>query len=253
METEFSFFWRKPCHRHPPCGPGLQHGKCLCVYLWVCFLEEILRTVWPDTFEDINLDDVIDPARSVFRQITELIVVVLLIRYFSRTMSTDLLSRIGWSTFRIKHVLWGFLGGGLLGLSVLAFGLVNSFENYMPVNANPDISPSRAVFFALWAVSGLCLAPLIEELVFRGILYLGFSQSWGDPWAALGVTLLFLSVHLYGSEDVSHMLWTTVLVGAVALLVRVKTDSLFPAMVFHCAYNMFWFIKMLWRFGFLRS
>ncbi len=123
----------------------------------------------------------------------------------------------------------------------------------MPVDANPDISHSTGLYLALWAVSGLCLAPLIEELLYRGILYLGFSNSWGNPWAALGVTLLFLSVYLYGSEDVSHMLWTTVLVGAVALLVRVRTDSLFPAMAFHCAYNMFWFITLLWRFGFLLS
>ncbi len=217
------------------------------------FLDEILRTIWPDTFAGMNLDDVIERATRVFRQITELIVIVLMIRYFSRTMSTDLLNRMGWSAFRFKHVLWGFLGGGLLGLSVLAFGLANSFENYMPVDANSDISPSTGLYLALWAVSGLCLAPLIEELLYRGVLYLGFVHSWGNPWAALVVTLLFSSAHLSSAEDVIHKIWTTALVGALGLLIRVRTDSLFPAMAFHCAYNMFWFITLLWRFGFLRS
>jgi membrane protease YdiL (CAAX protease family) len=149
------------------------------------FLEEILRTVWPNTFESVNLDYVTELATSIVQEITVGIVMVLMIRYFSRAMSMDLWSRMGWSAFRCKHVLWGFLGGGLLGLLVLSFRLAISLENDGPVNTNPDISLTIALFLGFYAFWGLCLVPLTEELLFRGVLYLGFSHSWGNPWALL--------------------------------------------------------------------
>jgi membrane protease YdiL (CAAX protease family) len=75
----------------------------------------------------------------------------------------------------------------------------------------------------------------------------------GEPLGAFGVILLFSSFHLPYVEDVNQKILTTALLGASTLLIRVKTDSLFPAMAFHCAYNMFWLITMSWRFGILPS
>ena len=216
------------------------------------FLDEVVRTVWPSTLEGVNLAGVIQQAPHVLRKITEGTVIVLMIRYFSRAMSMDLLSMMGWSSFRFKEVLWGFFGGGALGLLIFSFQLATSGING-PVSTNPDSSHTSIFFLGLFALATLFWAPLIEELLFRGVLYLGFSQSWGNPWAALGVIFLFSSVHLLNTENIGQRFLSTVLLGALLLFVRVKTDSLFPGMALHSAYNMFWVITIFYRHGILPS
>src|SRR5207237_2338979 len=46
-----------------------------------------------------------------------------------------------------------------------------------------------------WLCAGLLLAPTVEELLFRGVLYGGLRQSLGACWAAVLMTLAFLGLH----------------------------------------------------------
>ena len=54
------------------------------------------------------------------------------------------------------------------------------------------LSTSSLVMFVFF---GAAIAPVIEELVFRGMLYNAWTQAWGWVWGALGSALVFGLFH----------------------------------------------------------
>jgi uncharacterized protein len=78
----------------------------------------------------------------------------------------------------------------------------------------------------------LLLGPVVEELLFRGLILRGFHSRY-PAWAAVLVsTVLFAMLHGHPV----HGLITAVLGLACALAV-LRAGSIWPAVVLHCAYN----------------
>lgn len=89
-----------------------------------------------------------------------------------------------------------------------------------------------------WAFVGVFAAPLVEEFLFRGILFAGFLQRWGTKASAVIVTILFVSLHL---PETFHYFPATIVVTALALatiVLRIRTGSLLPPVLAHTAYNL---------------
>ncbi|HEX7151891.1 MAG TPA: CPBP family intramembrane glutamic endopeptidase [Thermoanaerobaculia bacterium] len=87
------------------------------------------------------------------------------------------------------------------------------------------------------AIAAVLLAPPVEEFLFRGMLFRGFSKSWGNVTAAIVTTVLFVLLHL---ADVWHYWPAIVMIALMALLTltaRLKTGSLVPSWAAHAAYN----------------
>ncbi len=78
----------------------------------------------------------------------------------------------------------------------------------------------------------------MEEFLFRGVLFTGFSRSWGVPAASLIVTLMFALVHIPETMHYWPALAAIALTGASALALRLRTGSLGPAVALHAAYNL---------------
>lgn len=89
-----------------------------------------------------------------------------------------------------------------------------------------------------WALLALLLAPLVEEFVFRGVLYSGLAQTWGVAGAGLFVTLVFVAQHLPEVGGYWPALLSIIALGTAAVLLRIRTQSLFPAMLLHASYNL---------------
>ncbi|MEX2553742.1 MAG: type II CAAX endopeptidase family protein [Actinomycetota bacterium] len=85
----------------------------------------------------------------------------------------------------------------------------------------------------------IVVAPLEEELLFRGVMYTGFVRSTGKWVAAVLVTVLFAAGHYYGYWPATAMV---LVVGAAMLAVRVKTGSLWPAVALHFSYNLLYMV-----------
>jgi membrane protease YdiL (CAAX protease family) len=89
----------------------------------------------------------------------------------------------------------------------------------------------------LWSVMAICFAPPIEEFLFRGVLFQGLATAWGTAVSATTVTVLFSLFHL--PETISY--WPAIIavtiMAVIAMVVRLKTRSLGPAMALHAAYN----------------
>ena len=91
-----------------------------------------------------------------------------------------------------------------------------------------------AVFLGVTAIA---VAPLVEEVVFRGFIYPVVERRWGSVAAVLLTALMFTSLHvtqLWGSWMAVSLI---LLVGLALSLVRALTGALFPAFLLHLAYN----------------
>jgi uncharacterized protein len=80
------------------------------------------------------------------------------------------------------------------------------------------------------------LAPIAEEMLFRGFMFQAMRQ-WGGPWvAAVLVGLLFGAIHAFGGTPAILLLQLAVL-GFLFSLVRWKTDSILPTIGLHAINN----------------
>jgi membrane protease YdiL (CAAX protease family) len=90
-----------------------------------------------------------------------------------------------------------------------------------------------------WALGilSVTLAPLMEELFFRGFLYPVLARDLGLPFAILLTALSFAALH--GAQLMFS--WGPVLViflvGLVLTMVRAKTNSVAAGVLIHMAYN----------------
>jgi hypothetical protein len=91
--------------------------------------------------------------------------------------------------------------------------------------------PDRALPFALNAFVVVVIAPIVEELTFRG---LGFAvlRPFGAAVAVVGTATAFAAVH--GLVDG----FVPLLVFGLAIgFLRLKTESVYPGMIFHSFFN----------------
>jgi membrane protease YdiL (CAAX protease family) len=89
-----------------------------------------------------------------------------------------------------------------------------------------------------WAFLAVVVAPPVEEVVFRGVLYAGLAAKWRSEIAGAITTAVFVALHV--TEIGTYWpAWLTIgLLGALALRARVATGSLLPAIALHATYNL---------------
>lgn len=80
-------------------------------------------------------------------------------------------------------------------------------------------------------------APIVEEMVYRGVLYSGLRKKIGVVASTIIVTLLFGGVHQPQYKGAWASLVGLVVLSFLLTLVRVKTRSLLPSVVIHLVYN----------------
>jgi membrane protease YdiL (CAAX protease family) len=84
----------------------------------------------------------------------------------------------------------------------------------------------------LFMVAICVVAPLCEELVFRGVLYRGMRDMAGKPAAVIGSALLFTAIHL----SPTHVLGVFT-VGCVLALLYERAGTIVAPMTLHVAHN----------------
>lgn len=89
----------------------------------------------------------------------------------------------------------------------------------------------------LWIVAALVLAPPVEELLFRGVLYGGYRQSFGPIWAALLTTAIFVLLHLTETIYFLPSILGITALALTALWIRLRFAAVGPAVAVHVGYN----------------
>jgi membrane protease YdiL (CAAX protease family) len=139
-----------------------------------------------------------------------------------------------WGGFKFWH-----------GLAIIVFfyGLsiiLTSIFGEPQTDFNKILASSRTAVF-LVACLATFTAPLVEEVVYRGILYSAFQRSIGVVWSVVAVTFLFALVHVpqYSKNYIPDFVTVTIilLLSLVLTLVRVRTKNLLPCIVLHTVFN----------------
>ncbi len=138
--------------------------------------------------------------------------------------------------------------GALLGLAVL-FGaniasqlLLEVFRSAaghsveLPRQVSSNLSTAGAILFAVYA---MLVAPAVEELFFRGLLFRSLRRRHGVWIAALGSAIPFGLVHYVGGAWTSAVaLQLTMVVTGIGLaLVHERRGNLLANMASHAAFN----------------
>jgi membrane protease YdiL (CAAX protease family) len=130
----------------------------------------------------------------------------------------------------------GCVGGGCT-LAVV----IEAASQHLGKNANMPIETffkTRDTALVLLVMSVL-MAPLLEETIFRGLLYPVLARAWGIAWGIVVTGILFGLMHsqqLGGSKAHVALL---ILVGITLTWVRAGTRSVLASFLVHISYNGF--------------
>jgi len=154
---------------------------------------------------------------------------------------------------RRHHTGWASLGlrrfrplKGLLAVLV-GFGLIlvvnlawTPIMEVLGLSEQPNVLPmfGEGVIGLLVALFlGGVVAPIAEEILFRGFFYAGLRTAWGRGWAIAASSLVFALVH--GFAGVIPPIFV---MGLILGLVYDYTGSVWPAVILHGAVNGFSFL-----------
>jgi uncharacterized protein len=93
---------------------------------------------------------------------------------------------------------------------------------------------------ALLATTAVLLAPLFEEMVFRGVLLPVLGRSIGRGWSVFLSALIFAVAHLSIGE-----LPPLLVLGLGLGLLRLSSGRLFPCVVMHAFWNGATFLNLI--------
>jgi len=90
------------------------------------------------------------------------------------------------------------------------------------------------------------LGPLVEELLFRGVLLSALLRHMRAGWAIALGAVLFALVHLPDLGFLWYGLPNLALLGAMAAWLRLRSGSIWPAVLVHAINNLFAVMAWLW-------
>ncbi len=135
-----------------------------------------------------------------------------------------------WDGFKFWHCF--VILGGFYILAAIA-------ANYFPEQENDMLRILRSSRTAVYVVAFLATftAPIVEEVIYRGVLYSAFQRTLGIPVAVLLVTILFALVHVPQYYPSYSTIFLICLLSLVLTLVRVYTNNLLPCIALHMVFN----------------
>ena len=151
--------------------------------------------------------------------------------------------------FTWRRIPWKYLGFGKFSLNTLALGFVLLIASYLiiiPHNLILDklgigtqgeqiLEIFNELESPIWLVlAGAVVAPVVEEIFFRGFLFQGFRQKYGWVAAIILSSAIFAAAHL----DPVSLIPTFVLGSVLAYLYHIS-NSVWPGIIFHFLVNAF--------------
>jgi membrane protease YdiL (CAAX protease family) len=143
---------------------------------------------------------------------------------------------VGLRRFGVGRTLWlaasvvvgGFAATAVYVSVAAAFGIAVQGNTAGLVSAFGAGPLELAIVFVLAGI----VAPFVEEITFRGIVFPSLRAAWGTTPALLVSGVIFGVVHLQPTIALP-----LALIGIALALVFMRTRSLWSAIIAHCAYN----------------
>jgi uncharacterized protein len=151
--------------------------------------------------------------------------------------------RLSWRLLGARRPTWLHAGlgvvfgvGGFIGVNLLIAGLLQVFGPVDPPEQQllSDVT-AGGVTTLLAVIAAVVMAPLVEEVVFRGVLFQGMKRRVGLWPAAVVSSLLFAVVHV----EVQQPIYSSgfVLLGILFAWTMHRFGSLVVPLVAHATFN----------------
>ncbi len=145
-------------------------------------------------------------------------------------------SQVGFKRLNRQQTALSILSGG--GIFLLLIVLGSLYASLLPVEAEPQSLSMMAALAnswqqaaAIYLISSI-LAPIGEEIFFRGALYQSLQEKMGVKKALVITSLIFAAMHFDLYRLV--LLW---LAGMWLNILRLKCDSICSSMIAHSVWN----------------
>jgi CAAX protease family protein len=144
----------------------------------------------------------------------------------------------------IKEVLgwswspnFGFWRSSALAVSMFIVTLfLVGFFGGQKTELDRILESSRAAAVAL-AIIAVATAPLVEEVIYRGLLYSAFHRAIGQWGAVIVVASMFAGLHVVQYWPNAGAISSIALLSFVLTLIRARTGRLLPCFVVHLVFN----------------
>ena len=161
---------------------------------------------------------------------------VLVVHHYHRRFA----DAVRWHWPREHRWLAYFLGGMALAVLVQLVSALLPIPKTLPIDKYFQ-SRSAAYIMSLFGVS---MAPLVEELFFRGFLYPVLARRLGIAVGAVLTAFGFALVHASQLANAWAPLLVLFMVGMVFTVVRVTTRNVAPGFLMHVGYNFMLFAML---------
>jgi membrane protease YdiL (CAAX protease family) len=130
---------------------------------------------------------------------------------------------------------------------VLATQLLSRFLPQSEENSFSELLRSSTRVRIAIAALATFTAPLVEETVYRGMLFSSFRRSLGLVGTVVLVTLMFAGVHVLQYMGAWVSVAGLVLLSLALTLIRARTKSILPCVLIHTVNNAFFSVLVLFN------
>jgi len=154
-------------------------------------------------------------------------------------------SRAGWHPFRAPLALVPSRRWPLWVFPLLAVVVALAFDGVTVVLGRPIVPEVLLPYFrgsaavVVMTLSTVVVAPLVEELLFRGVLFNAierFAPAW---FTVLLIALAFGVLHVLTYGDDWYTIFQAIVAGLILGGLRAWTRSLWPSILFHTTNNLY--------------
>ncbi|MCA1590853.1 MAG: CPBP family intramembrane metalloprotease [Acidobacteria bacterium] len=186
--------------------------------------EQLVRFVKTDTAAVLLQILAIIPAHIVTLVFAYMVV--------THARKFDFRETLGW---RGGGVLWWHYAAILIGFFALAFTVIH----YFPEKDNELLQILRSSRAAVFAVAFMATftAPIVEEVIYRGVLYSAFQRTAGKIAAIAAVTILFAMIHVPQYYPSLSTIFLLTLLSLILTTLRAATGNLLPCIILHTIFN----------------
>ncbi|HDP69328.1 MAG TPA: CPBP family intramembrane metalloprotease [Actinobacteria bacterium] len=219
-------------------------GKVFVVFLAVLIIQIYSGLFWLSEGHYLN-----NPFARTVLMIGSYLIIFLLVWFFGLRRKGGSFKDLGFKSFNLffalgKGVLWLIL---IKILTVLYSVFTSEVLNFKPppelVTGVPDIFGRGSIGFLMAIFATVIVAPLVEEIFFRGFIYTALRDKIGVVWAALISSFIFAVFH--------GNLWSIVpimLLGLILVYLYERGNSIGPPVIFHALNNL---VSVLLIYSFL--
>ncbi len=233
----------KPTPNDPPWGSGVAIGMWFTSVLLIIIVPALFLAPYAISLASQNSDsaDLVkslstDPTAIVLQVLAiipaHLITILLAWMLVTQGRKYSFRDTLGWESGGMR---WWHYVVILVGFFCLA-AVVGNYLPEQETELTRILKSSRSAVF-LVAFMATFTAPLVEEVIYRGVLYSALQRTVGVN-AAIGlVTFLFALVHVPQYLESASTLILLAILSLILTLVRVRTGNLLPCVILHTLFN----------------